>query len=205
MENLDKYWDNIHLKYTSSYDEWFNKYTSLLNKEDKILELGCGRAYTSIYLLSKGYQTIIATDFSKEVIKILNKEHPNLKTMNIDITKSLPFNDNELNVIIADLSLHYFDKEQTKEIINEIKRVLTPGGYLIGRVNSANDKYHIPVDAQAIEENFYYDGKIYKRFFIQDDFQELFANFKIIFSEENHMDRYEKPKTLWEFCIKKLD
>lgn len=205
MENLDKYWDNIHLQYTSSYDEWFNKYTSLLNKEDKILELGCGRAYTSIYLLNKGYQNIIATDFSKEVINILNKEQPNLKTMNIDIAKRLPFNDNEVNVIIADLSLHYFNKEQTKEIINEIKRVLAPGGYLIGRVNSANDKYHIPTDAQTLEENFYYDGKIYKKFFIQDDFQELFANFKIIFLKEKHMDRYEKPKTLWEFCIKKLD
>lgn len=205
MENLDKYWDNIHLQYTSSYDEWFNKYTSLLNKEDKILELGCGRAYTSIYLLNKGYQNIIATDFSKEVINILNKEQPNLKTMNIDITKRLPFNDNEVNVIIADLSLHYFNKEQTKEIINEIKRVLAPGGYLIGRVNSANDKYHIPTDALTLEENFYYDGKIYKKFFIQDDFQELFANFKIIFLKEKHIDRYEKPKTLWEFCIKKLD
>lgn len=125
--------------------------------------------------------------------------------MNIDITKRLPFNDNEVNVIIADLSLHYFNKEQTKEIINEIKRVLAPGGYLIGRVNSANDKYHIPTDAQTLEENFYYDGKIYKKFFIQDDFQELFANFKIIFLEEKHMDRYEKSKTLWEFCIKKLD
>ena len=205
MENLDKYWDNIHLQYTSLYDEWFNKYTSLLNKEGKILELGCGRAYTSIYLLNKGYQNIITTDFSKEVINILNKEQTNLKTMNIDITKRLPFNDNEVNVIIADLSLHYFNKEQTKEIINEIKRVLAPGGYLIGRINSANDKYHIPTDAQTLEENFYYDGKIYKKFFIQDDFQELFANFKIIFLEEKHMDRYEKSKTLWEFCIKKLD
>lgn len=68
MENLDKYWDNIHLQYTSSYDEWFNKYTSLLNKEDKILELGCGRAYTSIYLLNKGYQNIIATDLKKSFI-----------------------------------------------------------------------------------------------------------------------------------------
>lgn len=125
--------------------------------------------------------------------------------MNIDITKRLPFNDNEVNVIIADLSLHYFNKEQTKEIINEIKRVLAPGGHLIGRVNSANDKYHIPTDAQTLEENFYYDGKIYKKFFIQDDFQELFANFKIIFLKEKHVDRYEKPKTLWEFCIKKLD
>lgn len=122
--------------------------------------------------------------------------------MNIDIIKRLPFNDNEVNVIIADLSLHYFNKEQTKEIINEIKRVLAPGGYLIGRVNSANDKYHIPTDAQTLEENFYYDGKIYKKFFIQDDFQELFANFKVIFLEEKHIDR--KTKNIMGILHKKI-
>ena len=26
MDKLDKYWDEIHLKYNSTYDEWLNKY-----------------------------------------------------------------------------------------------------------------------------------------------------------------------------------
>ena len=37
----------------------------------------------------------------------------------------------------------------------------------------------------------------------KEDFKELFKDFEIISLEEKHMDRYEKPKTLWEFCIKK--
>ena len=59
------------------------------------------------------------------------------------------------------------------------------------------------IDAKVLEKNFYYDGEIYKRFFIEEDFKELFKDFEIISLEEKHMDRYEKPKTLWEFCIKK--
>lgn len=203
MNNLDKYWDKIHLKYTSTYDNWFDKYIHLLNKSDKIIELGCGRAYTSLYLLNNGFSDVTACDFSTEVINILNTEHKELNTSVFDISEKLPFKDDEINVIIADLCLHYFDFGKTKEILNEIYRVLKSGGYLIGRVNSANDKYHIPVNAKVLEKNFYYDGEIYKKFFEEDDFKELFENFKILSLEEKHMDRYEKPKILWEFCIKK--
>lgn len=203
MNNLDKYWDKIHLKYTSTYDNWFNKYIHLLNKSDKIIELGCGRAYTSLYLLNNDFSDVTACDFSTEVINILNTEHKELNTSVFDISEKLPFKDDEINVIIADLCLHYFDSKKTKEILNEIYRVLKSGGYLIGRVNSANDKYHIPLSAKVLEKNFYYDGEIYKKFFEGKEFKELFENFKILSLEEKHMDRYEKPKTLWEFCIKK--
>lgn len=203
MNNLDKYWDKIHLKYTSTYDNWFNKYIHLLNKSDKIIELGCGRAYTSLYLLNNGFSDVTACDFSTEVINILNTEHKELNTSVFDISEKLPFKDDEINVIIADLCLHYFDSKKTKEILNEIYRVLKSGGYLIGRVNSANDKYHIPLSAKVLEKNFYYDGEIYKKFFEGKEFKELFENFKILSLEEKLMDRYEKPKTLWEFCIKK--
>ena len=203
MNNLDKYWDKIHLKYMSTYDNWFNKYIHLLNKSDKIIELGCGRAYTSLYLLNNGFSDVTACDFSTEVINILNTEHKELNTSVFDISEKLPFKDDEINVIIADLCLHYFDSKKTKEILNEIYIVLKSGGYLIGRVNSANDKYHIPLSAKVLEKNFYYDGEIYKKFFEGKEFKELFENFKILSLEEKHMDRYEKPKTLWEFCIKK--
>ncbi len=202
-EELNKYWDNIHKEYTSTYDEWFNKYIKLLHKDDNIVELGCGRAYTSKYLTSMGFKNIIACDFSEEALKIVNKENPNIKTMLFDMSDGLPFNNNSMNIIIADLSLHYFDLSKTKYILNEIFRVLKENGYLIARVNSINDRLHIPAHSKEIEKHFYYDGKIYKRFFDKDDIEELFKNFKICNLEEKKMDRYEKLKILWEFCIKK--
>lgn len=203
MDKLDEYWDKIHLKYTSTYDGWLDKYIELFNKEDYIIELGCGRAYCSKQLLKLGFKNIIASDFSKEVLKIINKEDPNLETMILDITKGLPYEDNSINIIIADLSLHYFNQETTKFIFEDIYRVLKENGYLIARVNSINDGNHIPLDSKEIEENFYYDGIIYKKFFEKDDFDLLFTNFKICNLEQKRMSRYEKSKMLWEFCIKK--
>ncbi|UKI57887.1 MAG: hypothetical protein L6V81_11625 [Clostridium sp.] len=57
-DSLDKYWDNIHNEYISTYDGWFNKYINLLHKDDNIVELGCGRAYTSKYLIDNGFKKI---------------------------------------------------------------------------------------------------------------------------------------------------
>ena len=123
--------------------------------------------------------------------------------MLFDISKGLPFDDNSINIIIADLSLHYFDKATTKAIFEDIYRVLKKDGYLIGRVNSTDDINHIPENSELIEENFYYDGTLYKKFFKEDDFKELFTNFEVCNLEKKTMTRYEKAKSLWEFCIKK--
>lgn len=203
MNNLSEYWDKIHLNYNSVYDNWFDKYKHLLNKNDRVIELGCGRAYTSLYLLDNGFKNVTACDFSTEVINILNKEYKELNTSIFDMSEGLPFKDNEVDVIIADLSLHYFNFEKTRYIISEIYRVLKNGGYLIGRVNSANDKYHIPEHAIVLEKNFYYDGDINKRFFEENDFKDFFKDFEVLSLGEKHMERYEKTKILWEFCLKK--
>ena len=37
-DSLDKYWDNIHKEYISTYDGWFNKYINLLHKDDNIVD-----------------------------------------------------------------------------------------------------------------------------------------------------------------------
>lgn len=203
MEHLDKYWDRIHLKYNSSYDEWLNKYMHLLKKDNLIIELGCGRAYCSNYLFNNGFRNIVACDFSEEVLKIVNKENLFLKTLLFDMGNGLPFENDSIDVIIADLSLHYFDLSTTTFVFDEIYRVLKDDGYLIARVNATNDKLHITDNAEEIEKNFFYDGNIYKRFFDKQDFETLLKNFEIHNLEQKNMNRYEKPKILWEFCVKK--
>lgn len=203
MGNLNKFWDDVHVNYTSTYDGWLDKYLHIFEINSSFVELGCGRAYSSKYLLSKGFKDIIACNFSEEAIKIINTEMPNLKTMLFDMSQGLPFKDDTKNVIIADLSLHYFNESTTKFLFNEIYRVLAPNGYLIARVNSLNDKQHIPINEEEIENNFYYDGKIYKKFFEKDDFDVLLRNFEICNLEEKDMSRYEKTKILWKICVKK--
>ena len=198
--SLDTYWDKVHLQYDSTYDGWLDHYLGLFHKEDKIVELGCGRAYDSRYLLEKGFTDITVCDFSKEVLEIIKKEVPNLKTLNFDMKDEIPFQDNSLNVIIADLSIHYFDTNTTIFLANEIYRVLKKNGIFIARVNSTNDKLYIP-NTNQLEENYFYNGEIYKRFFSEDSIKSFFNKFSFYSIEEKDAGKYEKPKVLWEFCV----
>lgn len=202
MDNFNIYWNDIHKKYTSSYDNWLNKYTKLFKKDFKFVELGCGRAYCSNYLISEGFSDVIATDFSTEVLRQVQEENKDLQAMVVDMTGGLPFENNSVDVVIADLCLHYFDKGTTQYIVKEILRILKKDGYLLVRVNSTNE---IPTTSnlEKIDHNFFFDGNIYKRYFDEDDCNYYFKDFKVYYLEENKMNRYEKPKALWELCLRK--
>ena len=202
MGNFNLYWDDIHRKYNSTYDDWLNKYTKLFRKDFKFVELGCGRAYCSNYLISEGFSDVIATDFSSEVLKMVQKENKDLQTMLFDMTGGLPFGDNSVDVVIADLCLHYFDSEMTKYIIKEISRVLKKDGYLLVRVNSTKEVQK-KNNLEKIEHNFYFEGNIYKRYFDEEDCYYYFKDFKVYYLQESAMDRYDNPKVLWELCLRK--
>ncbi len=166
------------------------------------MELGCGRAYCSNYLISEGFSDVIATDFSSEVLKMVQKENKDLQTMLFDMTGGLPFGDNSVDVVIADLCLHYFDSEMTKYIIKEISRVLKKDGYLLVRVNSTKEVQK-KNNLEKIEHNFYFEGNIYKRYFDEEDCYYYFKDFKVYYLQESAMDRYDNPKVLWELCLRK--
>ncbi len=202
MGNFNLYWDDIHRKYNSTYDDWLNKYTKLFRKDFKFVELGCGRAYCSNYLISEGFSDVIATDFSSEVLKMVQEENKDLQTMLFDMTGGLPFGDNSVDVVIADLCLHYFDSEMTKYIIKEISRVLKKDGYLLVRVNSTKEVQK-KNNLEKIEHNFYFEGNIYKRYFDEEDCYYYFKDFKVYYLQESAMDRYDNPKVLWELCLRK--
>lgn len=202
MSNFNLYWDDIHKKYNSTYDDWLNKYTKLFRKDFKFVELGCGRAYCSNYLISEGFSDVIATDFSSEVLKMVQEENKDLQTMLFDMTGGLPFGDNSVDVVIADLCLHYFDSEMTKYIIKEISRVLKKDGYLLVRVNSTKEVQK-KNNLEKIEHNFYFEGNIYKRYFDEEDCYYYFKDFKVYYLQESAMDRYDNPKVLWELCLRK--
>lgn len=103
-----------------------------------ILDLGCGTGNDSLYLTSHN-KKVIACDYSSVALEDVKKFIPNASTLQIDFAKGLPFNDNSFDIIVADLSLHYFDSNTTIKIMKEVKRVLTAHGILLARVNSIND------------------------------------------------------------------
>lgn len=208
MNGNKQYWNNIYESKKDKkliYDLWLDTYKDILDKfkGNPIIDLGCGAGGNSLYLMERGYK-VIACDYSEDALSIVNKYLPEIETMKIDISRTLPFKDESIEVMIADLSLHYFNKETTKNIVKEIKRVLKANGYLIGRVNSVNDINYGAGNGEKIEENFYLTQCGYKRFFNRKDIEYYFGEFEIEHCHKELIMKYGDEKRAWEFVAIKL-
>ena len=202
-----KFWDNIYKSIRvkkPAYDLWLNRYTDILEKykNEEIIDLGSGIGADTLYLSEKGYK-VISCDYSEEALKILKEAIPEAKTLQMDISKTLPFENESIGIIIADLSLHYFDDETTKNIVKEIRRVLKSNGCLIGRVNSIDDFNFGVGCGEEIEKNFYLTEAGYKRFFTEEDVRFYFSDFVIDVCEKNSVLKYGNEKKAIEFMVRK--
>ena len=44
------------------------------------------------------------------------------------MTDKLKFNDNEFDIVFANLSIHFFNEKDTQNLLNAIYRILKPNG-----------------------------------------------------------------------------
>ncbi|NLK93729.1 MAG: class I SAM-dependent methyltransferase [Clostridiales bacterium] len=206
MNSNVEYWDEIYKSKKNKkpdYDLWLNKYINILNtsKNDVILDLGCGSGGDTLYLHERNYK-VLSCDYSEKALEIVEKYIPDANILKVDIANKLPFQNDSFKVIIADLSLHYFNMETTKNIILELERVLTINGYLLLRLNSINDVNYGAGEGQEIEKHFYLGNTGYKRFFDEKDIREFFAYWEFISIKEENIIRYGSNKKLYEVVLK---
>ncbi len=207
MMNPHDYWNEAYKnqKYHKPvYDLWLDKYSHILekSKDTPIIDLGCGLGNDSLYLSERGYP-VIPCDISEAALDMVKESIPNIRTTVVDMLNGLPFPDASVQVLISDLSLHYFPWKDTVNIVNEINRVLAYGGYLLCRVNSTNDIHYGAGQGAMIEENYYSVNGNTKRFFNREQLTRLFHGWDIGYLDEYQMDRYGDPKLLWEAAVKK--
>lgn len=201
---FEEYWNESHKKYGGAqpkFDNWLDKYLNRIEATTlPILDLGCGTGNDSLYLTLHN-KKVIACDYSSVALDDVKKFVPNSVTLQIDFSKGLPFNDNSFDIIVADLSLHYFDSNTTINIMKEVKRVLTAHGILLARVNSLNDINYGAGLGEKIEDNYYYVDGYNKRFFTLEDAQKFFSIVGEVTVTSAQMLRYSKPKELLEISV----
>ena len=118
------------------------------------------------------------------------------------MSKGLPFEDNLTDIIIGDLSLHYFTEQQTFKILDEIKRVLKPNGLLLFRVNSVKDVNYGAGEGKELEPHLYEtDDGLYKRFFDAEDIEKFFSSWEKLYMREETLGRYGSEKILWRVAM----
>ncbi|MFM7013653.1 MAG: bifunctional demethylmenaquinone methyltransferase/2-methoxy-6-polyprenyl-1,4-benzoquinol methylase UbiE [Actinomycetota bacterium] len=93
----------------------------------EILDLAAGTGSSSIVFLSPGVR-VVAADFSKGMLEVGRKRHPDLEFVYADATV-LPFKDSEFDTVTISFGLR--NVQDTKKALNEMLRVLKPGGKLV--------------------------------------------------------------------------
>lgn len=140
----------------------------------RVLELGCGLGYDTRWLVQAGGQ-VTALDGSAVALDRLASALPGPQYVQHCLPAPLPFPDASFDAVVAGLSLHYFTWDDTLSIMNEVHRVLRPGGLFVFAVNASNDVefgYGRGVEIEA--GLFAFDGRR-KRFFSAADCRRLLA------------------------------
>jgi len=206
-EKIDR-WNKIHIGIGSreevrkQYDGWLelnNRIQKIVQGcKTPIIDLGCGSGNNTLHLTENGKQ-VIACDFSPIALEKIRTNIPEATTREFNMEQGLPFSKDSTELVVADLSLHYFSNEKTSFILDEIRRMLAPGGHLVFRVNSVNDKNFGAGQGIEIEPNFYEVRETTKRFFDEPSLRHFLPEDKwdFIHLKEEEMPE-ENIRTLWQ-------
>jgi len=175
--------------------KWLAKWAPYLRGK-AVLELGCGQGIDT-QVISSWAESLVACDLNPDTI-----QEKNVTTIKVDHSKALPFSGGEFDVVVASLCLHYFSWDNTQRIIKDISRVLANKGVLICRLNSDQDSNYGAIGYPEIEPGLFEVDGVLKRFFSERDVLDVFNDrWKIIEIQHKTIDRYELPKSIWEFAL----
>lgn len=195
----DEYWKK-HIHEELEIDMWIDEYNEYLKNNGKCLELGCGIGQYSKRLMEYGYE-VISTDISEIALNEVEKFNKNI--LKVDMSKPLPFKDNEFDLVFSNLSIHYFSEKLTDQLINEIFRVIKKDGLFIGSVNGTEGYNYIKDTAVKIENHFYFNKNKYIHLFDEEELTKYFSKFEIRKIEKRGVKRFGHNKNYWIFIVKK--
>jgi len=112
----------------NNYNDTYDYLVNLLNENDSVLDLACGPAQISRYLLNKIKVNITGIDLSLEMLKIAKNNIPNGVFIEDSI---ITYNANIFyKLIIIGFGIPYLNKSQTIQCIENSISLLKNSGYI---------------------------------------------------------------------------
>ena len=182
-------WDNKTWLSSKSYISQFNKFLKTkinLNKNSKILDIGCGRA-NIISALQKKYKF---KDKPIGIDVVANKDvKKNILFKRIDALKYLK-KQKKYDLILIKQTVHFFSKTNLNNLLNLAKKSLNPKGkILIFSLKTQNNK--IPCFKKMeknLKESLKRDERLFK--FIKKNLKKIIYtnfNFKVNISKQKYI------------------
>jgi len=153
-------------------------------KNNKILEIGCGKGELLNKLSKKKNYKLYGIDPSSKAIKFNVNKKLNLKKGTAD---KLKFKDNFFNVVIFGFCLYLIDKQLLFKVVSEADRILKSKGYIV-----IYDFFH----EKSLTKKYSHNKKIKTH---KMDFSKLFLShpfYNLVFKKiGHHLDILRKSKS----------
>ena len=173
-----------------------------LNDQMKLLDAGCGAGRNLIYFFRSGYD-VFGVDQSREAIDQIKRltaavaPHLAADNFRVEAVEDMSFSDQQFDVVISSAVLHFArDEAHWRAMINEMWRVLQPGGIFFARLAST---IGMEAEVELIEGRRYHlpDGS--DRFLVNE--QMLLATYQaevdLPLAETPPLDRTESLGAQW--------
>ncbi|HEY31915.1 MAG TPA: class I SAM-dependent methyltransferase [Dehalococcoidia bacterium] len=151
---------------------------------EKVLDLGCGTGKHSIFLGQEGF-SVYATDMSQTGIDIAKRKAASLGISSIQFKQhdmiSIPFAGKSFDAVICIWTIYHGTLGRIRETVNEIHRVLKPGGMVLTDFLSVDDcTYRV---GKEIENNTFLGEKkteedVPHHYSTREELKQLFSAFK---------------------------
>lgn len=132
-KGLREFYDEIAENFSSTRKYWWrdlNFIRKYLKSEGKVLDFGCGNGRLVDFLKETNLE-YVGVDTSEKLVEIAKREYPTKSFLQIADEKTLPFGDEEFDMVFAIAVFHHFTPKMTDNALSEIRRVLKKDGILI--------------------------------------------------------------------------
>ena len=184
------------------YEPWLDRWkTVLVGHGDQALELGCGVGYDTEVLMSWGFE-VTALDVSRVAVERSRQRNPGAIHRVMDL-RNIGSLSSGFDVVVASLSLHYFNRGETTAVFKSVHDLLNPGGVFAFRVNAFDDaEYGASGDARSWER-ICVDG-VSKQFFTPEKIAiVLRGRWRIVSQEKMNTSRFGQRKSFFEVIAQK--
>ncbi|MDJ0845715.1 class I SAM-dependent methyltransferase [Crocosphaera sp.] len=98
-----------------------------IDANTKILDLCCGSGQTTQFLVEKSSQ-VTGLDASSTAVDRAKNNVPEASYVTA-LAEKMPFSDQQFDLVHSSVALHEMETKQLREIMQEVYRVLKPGGF----------------------------------------------------------------------------
>lgn len=199
-----KFKDNLPI-FPPKFDPELRRYINLVPGKE-VLDLGIGQGRNSIPLADLGFN-VTGVDFSTKYLEFCKKTCDKLNLIHSDI-RTFNIEKDKYDLIHSRFVLHFFHKQDSYEIIKNIKENLKIDGMIYIYVFSIYDprfqEYTNSLEFDCLENNIFHHktSDTYISFFTKDEILNLFKDFKTICISDEYCLEFAKETPRYTGFIK---